>query len=406
MRSSEWRQRSTRCRTNRAPNDRLPGVLVERTSALVPMLRENAAAAEQARRVPQENFDALSAAGVFTMTAPKRYGGAEVDFQTQCDVLAEVARGCPSTSWVATIFSAMSWLAGVFPDETQEEVFATHDPRISGVFSPTGTAIRKDGGFVVSGRWPFNTGCHGASWTVLNAVVGSETGMGVPTCCLVPSTDLKVLDDWHATGMAATGSNTVVADNIFVPAHRSLSLLDMLEARYPPRHNADNPYFNYPLATVLTVNAGGTPVGIARGALDTFFERLPGRAITYTTYANKAEAPITHMQVGEAALTVDSADAHVRRATAILDAHKGGPLSREARVRSRAHIGYATGLSRQAVDVLFFASGASSIQTHVPIQRFQRDIQALANHAIMHSATAVELYGRVLCGLEPNTPLY
>ena len=130
--------------------------------------------AEQAGRLPQQTFDALSQADVFRMTAPRRFGGHEVDFQTQCDVLAEFARGCPSASWVATIFSAMSWLAGVFPDEAQEEVFATRDPRISGVFSPTGTAIRKDGGFIVSGRWGYNTGGHGSEWTVVNAVLAGD----------------------------------------------------------------------------------------------------------------------------------------------------------------------------------------------------------------------------------------
>jgi alkylation response protein AidB-like acyl-CoA dehydrogenase len=380
--------------------------LVERTAALVPMLRANAARAEQARRVPVDNFDALSEAGVLKMCAPKRYGGSEADFQTQCDVLAQVARGCPSTSWVATIFSAMSWLASVFPDEAQEEIFDTHDPRISGVFSPTGTATRKDGGYVVSGRWPFNTGCHGANWTVLNAVLASDPGAGLPMCVIAKSKDLAIQDDWNASGMAATGSNTIVAENVFVPAYRVMPLPDMLEAKYPARHNAQDVYYNYPLAPVLTINAGGTPLGIARGALESFFERLPGRQITYTFYTNKADAPITHLQVGEASLMLESADAHVRLATALLDRHRGGPMSKESRVKSRANIAYATGLSRQVVDLLFFSSGASSIQTQVPIQRFQRDIQALANHAIMHSPTALELYGRVLCGLEPNTLLY
>ena len=150
--------------------------LVERVSALVPTLLDRAPAAEQARRVPDASFEALAAAGVFGMTAPKRYGGEEVDFQTQCDVLAEIARGCPSTSWVATIFSAMSWLASTFPDEAQDEIFAGGDPRISGVFSPTGTGVPRDGGLVVNGRWPFNTGCHGARWTVLNAVVTTSGG--------------------------------------------------------------------------------------------------------------------------------------------------------------------------------------------------------------------------------------
>jgi alkylation response protein AidB-like acyl-CoA dehydrogenase len=380
--------------------------LIARAAALVPMLSESAAAAERARRVPAESFEALDQAGIFRMMAPKKYGGDEATFETQCDVLAELARGCPSTSWVATIFSAMAWLTAGFPDEAQAEVFATA-PRISGVFSPTGTAVRRDGGLIVSGRWPFNTGCHGARWTVLTAVVAAESGPGTPTCVLVPSRELTIVDDWYASGMAATGSNTIVAENVYVPAHRSAALPDLVSARYPARrHNADNPYFNYPLAPVLVVNAGGTPLGIARGALDAFFQRLPGRGIAFTTYTNKAEAPVTHLQVGEAALKIESADAHVRRAAALLDGHRGGPMSTDLRIKSRAHIGYATGLAREAVDTLFNASGASAIQAQVPIQRFQRDMQALANHAIMHAQTATELYGRVLCGLEPNTLLY
>ena len=374
--------------------------LVARAAGLVPMLRKSAPAAEKARRVPQESYDALSAAGIFKMTAPKAYGGVEADFQTQCDVLAEIARGCPSTSWVATIYSAMSWLVATFPDETQEEIYANRDPRIAGVFSPTGTAVPKDGGFAVNGRWPFNTGCHGATWTVLNVVVGE-----LPTCMIATSADLEILDDWYATGMTATGSNTVIAKNVFVPARRAMPLPDMLEAKYPARHNSDNPYFNYPMAPVLTVNAAGTPIGTARGAMDAFLERLPGRGITYTTYTNKSEAPVTHLQMAEASLKLDSSAAHVRLAAAIMD-EATGRMTLQERVKARAHVAYSTGLAREATDILFYASGASSIQEHMAIQRYQRDIQALSNHAIMHPQTGLELYGRILCGLPPNTLLY
>jgi 3-hydroxy-9,10-secoandrosta-1,3,5(10)-triene-9,17-dione monooxygenase len=379
--------------------------LVERAAALVPMLRERAESAERDRRVAPETFDALSEADVFRMTAPKAFGGHEADFLTQCEVLAEIARGCPSTSWVATILSAMSWLVGVFADEAQEEIFASRDPRISGVFSPTGTATPTGGGYMVSGRWGYNTGGHGSQWTVLNTMLGEGTA-AVPTCVIVRSAELTRLDDWYASGMAATGSSTVVAKDIFVPARRAQPLPAMIEASFPARHNAGNPYFNYPLASVLAVNAAGTPVGIARGAMETFAERLPGRAITYTSYTNKAEAPVTHLQMGEAALKIDSADAHMRLASAALDQRRSARLTVKDRVKARAHVSYATGLARDAVDVLFYASGASAIQSHVPIQRFQRDMQALSNHAIMHPQTTIELYGRVLCGLEPNTLLY
>lgn len=380
--------------------------LVERAAELVPMLRETAAAAETARRVSPETFEALADAGILRMTAPKRFGGDEADFVTQCEVLAELARGCPSTSWVATILSALTWVAATYPDEAQEEVFGSKDPRVSGVFSPTGTAVRKDGGYVVNGRWGYNTGGHGSEWNTVNAMLHEDDRPPLPMCMLVRSRDFERLDDWHASGMSATGSSTIIAKDIFVPEHRAQVLPEMVEGRYPERHNSGNPYFNYPLAAVLSVNAAGTPVGAARGALELFRERLPGRQITYTFYANQAEAPVTHLQVGEAALTIDSADAHMRLACRLLDDRLDETLAQIDRVKARAHVSAATGLSRDAVDILFKASGASAIQSHVPIQRFQRDIQALSNHAIMHPQTTTELYGRVLCGLEPNTLLY
>lgn len=379
--------------------------LVKRAAALVPALREKAVATEEARRVLPEHFEALSEAGILKMCVPKRYGGYEASMQTQCDVLAELARGCPSTSWVATIFSAMGWLAATFSDEAQDEVLGDGDPRVSGVFSLTGTARPKDDGYVLNGRWPFNTGCHGAKWTFLNALVDAGDGEPVPTSMLVRADELRILDDWYATGMTGTGSNTVVAEDVFVPAYRTQPLSNLMSGEYPQRRNSENPYFNIPTAPFIVANAGGTPLGIARGAFEAFMERLPGRAITYTDYTSQAEAPITHLQVGEAALKLESAAVHIRLAAEMLDRYAGGPMSQLDRVRTRAYVSHATALAREVTDVLFKASGASAIQTHVPIQRFQRDIQALANHAIMNPQSTTELYGRILCGLEPNSPI-
>jgi alkylation response protein AidB-like acyl-CoA dehydrogenase len=375
--------------------------VLSRTAALVPYLRENAAAAEQARRLPPDTFDALAETGVFAMCTPKKFGGDELDFRAQCDVLAEVARACPASSWVATILSALAWMASTYPDETQEELLGDGDPRVSGVFSPTGMLEPTDGGYLLSGRWGYNTGGHGSSWTLVNAIAGEDL-----MSCFVPSSELTRLDDWNVMGMAGTGSNSVVAEELFVPAHRAQNTMGMVHGVYTQdRHNADNPYFSLPLASVLAINAGGTPVGIARGALEAFLERLPGRAITYTAYDVQAEAPVTHLQVGEASLLTDSADAHIGLACAILDNAADDPPTLFERTKGRAHVGYATGQARQAVDLLFHASGASCIQPDVPIQRFQRDMQALANHAIMHAPTNTEMYGRVLCGLEPNSLL-
>ncbi len=376
--------------------------VLDRAHALVPQLLERAEQTERERRVSDDVFDQLSEAGILKMCAPKKFGGAELPFAAQVDVLDTLARGCPSTSWVATILSAMAWMASTFDDEAQDEVLGDGDPRISGVLAPTGALTPVDGGYRLSGSWAFNTGGHGSRWTILNAILE-----GMPTSTLVRSAELKRVDDWHASGMSATGSSTVIADDVFVPRYRAQPTPHMVGGVYPAeRHNAGNRYFNLPLAAVLAINAGGTPIGIARGAMDVFMARLPGRGITYTFWENQSEAPITHLQVGEAALLTDSAHDHIKRACATLDSPADGvATSPRERAEGRSRVGYATGLARRAVDILFEASGASSIQQHVHIQRFQRDMQSLANHAIMHGPTHIEMWGRVLCGLEPQSLL-
>ena len=378
--------------------------MLERTRSVLPLLRENAPRCEQARRVVDENIEALTDAGVFRMTVGRHFGGYESSVPTQFDVLAEIASACPSTSWVATILTAMLWNAGMFPDEAQEEVFADPRVRVASVFAPGGQARGVDGGVVVSGRWPFNTGCQNAQWAILTAIVSGDSGEPAPASLLIPYSELVILDDWDATGMAGTGSNTTVADEVFVPAHRILPLAAAMGLDLPSVRNRDSAYWNMSLVAFLIAQASGTPVGLAWGALDAFMARLPGRGITYTDYADQSAAPVTHLQVGEAAMKIFSAEAHAREAVDLVARTPGREAPVELRARIRAHSGFATQLAREAVDILYSASGASAIQTSIPIQRYQRDIQALANHALLVPSTSTELYGRVLCGLPPNTP--
>lgn len=379
--------------------------LLERTRALIPLLRANQDRTEQARRVVDENIEALSHAGVFKMTVAKRYGGYESSAMEQYDVLSEISRGCPSTGWVATILTAMIWNTGLFPDEAQDEVFADPNVRVASVFAPGGNARPVDGGVVVTGRWPFNTGCQNSQWAILTALVEDDDGEAVPTSLLIPYEELTILDDWDAFGMTGTGSNTTVAEEVFVPSHRMLPVPQQMSLEVPTVQNASNPYFRMPVVSFAIGQAAGAPVGFARGALDVFMERLPGRKLIFMDYPSQAEAPITHLQVGEAVMRVESADAHARRAAALLDELAGQPYPLEVRARIRTHAAYATRLSCEAVDTLFHASGASAIQHTVPIQRYHRDIHALSNHAAMTASTSLELYGRIYCGLEPNTAL-
>jgi alkylation response protein AidB-like acyl-CoA dehydrogenase len=375
--------------------------LVERTREVLPVLAANAAKTEELRRAAPASIEALTDAGVFRMTVAKHYGGYESDLLTQYEVLSAISSACPSTGWVTTILTAMLWNMGMFPDEAQDEVFADPEARIASVFAPGGRASRTDGGVRVSGRWPFNTGCHHAQWAILTALLDEGAGPAAVSL-LIPYGDLTILDDWDATGMAGTGSNTTVADDVFVPEHRILPIERQMTLDIPSERNAENPYFHKPLVSFLIGQASAAPVGIARGAFDAFMQRLPGRSITYTTYTDQSAAPVTHIEVAEATMKIESAHHHARRANELVD--DATDLSLEERARVRAHTAYATRLAREAVSVLYEASGASAIQSSVPIQRYHRDIHALANHAFLAAPTALELYGRIVCGLEPNTP--
>jgi hypothetical protein len=162
-----------------------PEALLEQTREVLPLLAENAARTEELRRVAPENMEALTDAGVFRMTVGRAFGGFQTDLLTQYEVLSAVSSACPSTGWVATILTAMIWNIGMFPDEAQDEVFADPRVRIASVFSPRGKAVREQGGVVVSGSWPFNTGCHYAQWAILTALVDEGEGDPVPTSLLI-----------------------------------------------------------------------------------------------------------------------------------------------------------------------------------------------------------------------------
>jgi alkylation response protein AidB-like acyl-CoA dehydrogenase len=378
--------------------------VVERVRRLVPQLRASAEATEHARRALPENIQALTDAGVYRLTAPRRHGGLEASLDVLYDVQHEIARGCPSTAWTTSLHLACTWWGGLFTDEAQDEIFAAPDTRIAAVLAPTGRGRRTDDGIVVNGRWAFNTGCHYCTWGGMTTMVEEPDGSVAPYVALMPYTDMTILDDWDAMGMAGTGSNTTVAEDVFVPAHRMLPVSALLTGRYPSERNRDNPYFGLPAVPFFVAASSGPLVGTARGAMELFRERLPGRPITYTEYADQSLAPLTHQQVATAQMKIEAAEMFARRVNATVTEHAGVEFPTLERVQVRAWLGQVALLSREAVQTLFEASGASAIQHSVPIQRHLRDVQSLAIHAIIQPTTVTELYGRVLLGLGPNTP--
>jgi alkylation response protein AidB-like acyl-CoA dehydrogenase len=379
--------------------------LLRRAVELGPVLRANAQAAEERRRLSEEMLEALGGSGLLRMRVPRRYGGYESDMRTVTEVLAELARGDGSAAWTASVWLISSWMVGLFPDAVRDEVFADPDVRISGILSPGAMAMPADGGYVVNGKWSFNTGAQQSAWNVNAAVRPTPDGQHEPVMVLIPMSDLQVIDDWHTVGMRASGSVTTVAKDVFVPAERVLGVGPVIGGVHPLQQDPAAPMWRAPFMPIACTTVGATAYGLAIAARDAFLDRLPGCKISYTDYTEQNAAPLTHLQVAGAAIRVDEAGFHVLRTADMIDAKaaSGEPWSLEERGRARLDLGAVCLRAKEVVDVLAGASGGSSLYNGVPIQRIERDIKALNLHAIMHPDTNFELYGRLACGLPSNT---
>ncbi|MET8357822.1 acyl-CoA dehydrogenase family protein [Micromonospora sp. NPDC005171] len=379
--------------------------LVRAAAELVPLLARHAQWSEDNRRLHDEVVEALSDAGILRMRVPERFGGYESDTRTVVEVIAELARGDGSAAWTVAVWHISSWITGLFPDSVRKEVFADPSVRISGILSPTAVAVPTEGGYLLNGKWSFNTGATQSQWNANAAVRPTPDGGYEPIMTLIPMADLQIIDDWHTSGLRGSGSVSTVADGVFLPEERVMSMVPIIMGQHPLQLDPNATMWGGPFMPVACATVGATALGLARAAKEAFFERLPGRKITYTDYPDQSQAPLTHLQVAEAEIKIDQAEFHEYRAADRVDrkGKSGEEWTLEERAKARLDLGAACQAAKDAVDVLRTASGGSSVYQHVPIQRIQRDVQTLNLHAIMHPNTNLELYGRILCGMGPNT---
>ncbi|WP_433386164.1 acyl-CoA dehydrogenase family protein [Micromonospora sp. KLBMP9576] len=379
--------------------------LLRRASELVPTLQKFSTWNEENRRIHDEVIAAIAAAGIFRLRTPLRYGGYEAGTRTLVDVAATLARGDGSTAWAASVYWIPTWMASHFPDHVQDEVFTSPDSLICGTLSPSAMAAPADGGVVVNGKWGFITGALHSRWQVIIAVLVAPDAEPMPIIAVVPTAELHIVDDWHTAGLKGSGSVSTLAQDLFVPQDHVLPLGAVLQGQGASHANAASGIYGAPLLPVAAASSIGVALGLARAALDAFTAQLADRKITYTDYASQREAPITHLQLADAATRIDEAEFHAHRLADTVDrkASRQEQWTMRERVLARADMGAAVERAKEAVDILANASGGSSIYLDRPVQRIQRDIQALSLHALMHPDTNRELHGRLLSGLGPNT---
>ncbi|MEO3788512.1 acyl-CoA dehydrogenase family protein [Actinocorallia sp. B10E7] len=381
--------------------------LVRRARELGPLLAANAAKTDSDRRLPETTITALTEAGLFKLTVPRRYGGHQANFATFLAVNAEIARSCGSTAWVIALINICNWAAGLAPEKLREDIFgADPDSRVCGVLTPSGTATRTGDGHTVTGSWGFASGSLHATWATLGVQVTDEDGQVVEFGnVLIPMDQLTIKDTWHVVGMRGTGSNTLIAQDVFVPAHRYTPLA--FGADQPDNH-PDEPLYRSSLIPALSVILAGPQLGLARAALDHTLATIGGRGISYTFYEHAAEAPSTQFQIAQATELIDTAALHIFRSAAHIDqaAAEGRPMDVTERLRVRMDTGYAITRCREAIDLLLDANGASSFAESNPLQRIWRDSSTAARHAIASPSISAEAYGRSLLGIEQQmTPI-
>ncbi|MGZ7023461.1 MAG: hypothetical protein ACXVJ3_19670 [Ilumatobacteraceae bacterium] len=382
---------------------------VARTRELIPELRERAAQTAADRRLPQVTIDNLRRAGSMKTIQATRNGGYALGIRSHLDVMSALGQACGSTAWVAGVVQAHSWLLSHFPEQGQDDVYGGHaDAVVSAVISPRGKAVRTADGFHLQGVWPFGSGCERADWLLLGAVVfdadGNEVDQGD---FIVPTSSATIKDDWFVSGLAGTGSCTMVVEGIDVPAHRFLSLPGLIMGNSPgARLHGDDWVQRCAPVPVLTIALCGGAIGIAKQALADFPSAIRGKTIAYTGDPQEPH-PFTHIRIADAASRIREGEVLLYAVADELDttAQAGGevPLLRRAEMRNDC----ATAVRRllEGVEILFRESGATGVRTSSPMNRALADIQTINNHGLMKLETNQEMYGRLLLGLEPNTPL-
>lgn len=385
-----------------------PDELIARAAELFDLLRENAPRANSERRLPDENVEAMREAGLLRTLNPRRYGGHEADFKTQMEVTAELARACPSSGWVASLLTSCQWYAGLLPDRAQDEIFgADPDALVCGVVSPGPTpATPVEGGFEVSGRWGFASGCLHATWAYVPAPVVEDGETVDLVLCFVPISSLAIEDTWHVMGMRGTGSNTLVGERLFVPEHRTLRLFgpDGVLAGNVRNEHSEETLYRAPLGMVSGTLILGPCLGIARAARDHALAKLPHRAIAFSVYTKSSAAISTQMAVADAHTHLDMATmlAHRSADDCTAAGRPGGRPSPTLRARTRHDAAYAAQLLKGVVDSFLEVTGASSTAESDLMQQLYRDISTASLHAVLQTASTLELYGAGLCGEQPK----
>ena len=379
--------------------------LKDAARGLVPTLLARADQTEELRHLPVETFNDLRSLGLTRLCQPKVFGGAELPLDRAVDILSTLAQGCASSAWVCGVYTDHAILAAMFAERATREVWGeTPEAAISAGYFPVGRAEQVDGGYQLSGKWGWVSGCDYADWFLFGALLPGERGAPVHHFFLVPRSEIDIEDNWHVLGLCGTGSKNVIVEGAFVPDYRVLSF-PMASGGAEARANDESrPLYRLGHVSSVPFVFASVALGVAESLLSIMTGQIANRR---AMGRNLAELQSMQLHIAESAVELDCARLLMTRDTseAMAAMRERRPLTMLERGRNRRDMAYLARLCKSAGNRLHDMAGASGIFDSHITQRKYRDLQAALRHITLSWDIAGTTYGEIVFGLEPSSPL-
>ncbi len=374
--------------------------LIERARSLVPVLRQRSAQAQAERKLPDETIADYKRLELMRCLQPTMFGGYGSDYRVFSRMVRALAQGCGSSAWVACVHGEHSWVVGSFPEEAQHAVWDKNPFAVaSASVAPNGTAEPVSGGYRLNGRWGFASGCDHAQWIVLGSMCKAASGKAETRMCLLPMSEVEVIDDWHVMGLAGTGSKSIGVKDVFIPEAHTVSLSELKRGTAPgAKVHAGNPMFRMPRNCLALFSLSSVVVGLA--------ERAVAELVDYTRERRSrglrvADIEAQQIMVAEAAAQAETAalvgEHTIERNLRTIEDGTEIPVEQVAWTRRNAS--YSAQLALSAVRLILEAAGGTALYTCNPLQEIFRDATAGAAHLSLTWHRSAPYYGQIRLGL-------
>lgn len=377
---------------------------------LLPTFRERADETERLRAVPDSSIKELEETGFFRLLQPKRFDGFEADPIDFYTAVRDIAGACGSTGWVCSVLGVHPWQIALFADEAQQAVWGEDtNVRASSSYAPTGKAVQTEGGFNLSGRWSFSSGCGHATWVLLGGLVFNAEGQIVDfRTFLIPRDKYEIVDVWNVVGLAGTGSNDIVVEETFVPEAFTLSMSDTGRCYGPGQAQNPSDLYKLPFHSLFTSTIATPIIGMAKGAYTDHVEMQQKRVRAAYLGEKASLDPFAAVRIAKASSEIDAAWAllvqNIREEQEHVANGESIPIPLRLRVRRDQVLGTARAIG--AIDSLFEASGGRALATGTALQRAWRDAHAGRVHAANDPERALQMFGASEFGHKVDPGMY